>query len=92
MVERVALAAKPAAVRRGNDADVCRGQAEGFRERAVHVVRRLRARPEHQLALGILRRERGMLLDRQVGVALVEEGVLEDPVCRCEGLLDVAEP
>ena len=73
VVERIALAAEAAAVGRRDDADVRRRHRQRLRERAVHVVRRLRARPEHQLAVGILRRDRGVLLDRQVGVALIEE-------------------
>ena len=56
VVERIALAAEAAAVRRRDHADVRRRHLERLRERAVHVVRRLRARPEHQLAVGILQR------------------------------------
>ena len=92
VVERVALAAEAAAVGRRDDPDVRGRHGERLGERAVDVVRRLRRGPEHELAVGILRRDRRVLLDRQVRVALVEERVLEDAVGVGERLLDVAEP
>ena len=46
----------------------------------MHVVRRLSARPEHQLAIGVAGGHRRMLLDRQMGVPLIEKGVFEDPI------------
>ena len=57
----------------------------------MHVVRRLRARPERQLAVLIDGADRGMLLDRQVRVALEEEGVVEDLVGAGQRLVDVTE-
>ena len=48
VVERIALAAEAAAVRRGDDADVRGRHRQRLGERAVHVVRRLRARPERR--------------------------------------------
>ncbi len=57
----------------------------------MQVVRVLRARLEQDLAVALDRRHRGLLLHRQVGVALVEEHVLEDVVGPGERLLDVAE-
>ena len=87
----IALAAEAAAVGRGDHADVRGGQGQRLRERAVHVVRRLRARPQHELAVRILRRDGRVLLDRQVRVALIEERVLEDAIRVGERLLDVAE-
>ena len=80
VVERIALAAEAAAVRRRDDADVGGRHGQRLGERAVDVVRRLRRGPEHELAVGILRRDGGVLLDRQVRVALIEEGVLEHAV------------
>ena len=91
VVERVALAAEAAAVGCRDHADVRGRHGQRLRERAVDVVRRLRARPEHELAVGILRRDRRVLLDRQVGVALIEERVLEHAIGVGERLLDVAE-
>jgi len=72
--------------------DVRRRHRQRLRERAVDVVRRLRTRPEHELAVGILGGDGRMLLDRQMRVALVEEGVFEDAVGAGERPLDVAEP
>src|SRR5262249_22489301 len=45
MVERVALAAEAAAVRRRNDADMRRGHGERLRQRPMYIVRRWRAGP-----------------------------------------------
>ncbi len=91
VVERIALAAEAAAVRRRDDADVRRRHRERLRERAVDVVRRLRARPQRQLAIGIERGHGRVLLDRQMRVALVEERVVEHVVGRGECRVDVAE-
>jgi len=41
VIERIALAAKAAAIRCGNDANVTRGHAQNFGQGAMHVVRRL---------------------------------------------------
>ena len=64
---------------------------ERFGERAVHVVRSLRTRPEYEFSVGIFRRHRGVLLDRQVRVALVEERVFEHLVGVGERLLHIPE-
>ena len=80
VVERIALAAEAAAVGRGDDADVRGRHRERLGERAMQVVRRLRARVDDELAVGILRRDRRVLLDRQVRVALEEEHIVEDAV------------
>ena len=92
VVERIALAAEAAAVRRRDDADVRRRHRQRPGECAMHVVRRLRARPQHQLAVGILGRHRRVLFDRQVRVALIEERVFEHAVGVGKRLRDVAEP
>ena len=42
MIERIALAAKAAAVRRGDHANVTGWNAKNFRQSAMNVVRRLR--------------------------------------------------
>ena len=80
VVERVALAAKPAAVGRRDDANVRGGQLEHLRQRAMQVVRRLGARVDDQLAVRILHADRRVLLERQVGVALEEKQVVEDVI------------
>ena len=91
VVAQVALAAEPAAVRSGDDAHVRRGDAQHAREHPVDVVRHLGARPERELAVGVDRRERGMLLDREMRVALEEEQVLENVVRPAKSFVDVAE-
>jgi hypothetical protein len=91
VVERVALPAEAAAVRRGHDPDVRRRKRERPGERAVEVVGRLRRREDAELAIGIDHRERRVLLDREVRVPLVEEDVLEDAVGDGERALHVAE-
>ena len=57
----------------------------------MHVVRRLRARPEDELAVAVDRGDGGVLLERQVRAPLIEEEVLEDVIRLGEPLLDVAE-
>ena len=91
VVEGVALAAEAAAVGRGDDADVRGRQLQGFGERAVDVVRRLRGRPERELVVRVEVREGRVLLHRQVRVALVEEDVFADKVGLGEALVEVAE-
>ena len=91
VVEGVGLAAEAAAVGRRDDADLRGRHLEHLRERAVHVVRRLRRGPERQLSVGAEVGDRRVLLERQVRVALVEEEVLVDAVGAREPLLRVAE-
>ena len=89
--EGVELAAEAAPHRRGHHPDVGLRHVEDLGEEPVHVVRRLRRRPERQLAVGAPLGHRRVLLHRQVGVALEEEHVLPDQVGRGEGRLHVAE-
>src|SRR5207249_8088369 len=91
MIERVALATEAAAVRAGDDADAGRRHVQYFGEGPVDVMRRLGARPDGQLAVGIDRRNRGVLLHREVRAPLVIEGVLEHLVRVVETALDVPE-
>ncbi len=91
VVEGIALAAEAAAVRRGDDAYVRGRKAEGFSERAVDVVRRLRGRPERELVVGVEVSDRRVLLHRQVRVALVEENILADVIGLLETFFQVAE-
>ena len=56
VIEGIALAAEAAAVRRRDHADVRGRHRERFGERAMDVVRRLRARPQHELAVRIASR------------------------------------
>ncbi len=91
VAERIGLAAETAAVRGGDHADVRRRHLQYLGQRAVHVMRRLRARPERELAVGGPLRERGVLLHGEVRVPLVEEHVLADEVGGGHGVIHVAE-
>jgi len=91
VVEDVALSAEAAAVGTGDHADVGRRDLQHLGQRAVHVVRGLRAGPERQFAVAVDAADRGVLLDREVGVALEEKGVVEDLVSILQGLVHVAE-
>src|SRR5262249_30661674 len=91
MVEGVALATKPAAVRRCDDGDVRRGHLENFRQGTMQVMRSLGAGPDGQLPVRIENCDGRVLLDRQVRVPLIEEGVFKNMVGLGEPFLDVAE-
>ncbi len=91
VVEGIALAAEAAAVGRRDHPDAVRRQVERARHLPVQVVRRLRGRPQRQPPVGIQGRDARVLLEREMGVALVEEQVLEDPVGGRERGLHLAE-
>ena len=57
----------------------------------MHVVRHLGRGPQRELAFAVERGERRVLLDRQMGVAFVEEQVLEDMVRSRERFFDIAK-
>ena len=91
VIERIALPAEAAAVRAGDDPDPRGGHVQDFRRGPVEVVRGLGARPDGELAVGVHPREGGVLLHRQMGVALEEKGVLENLGGLGEAFLHVAE-
>ncbi len=91
VAERIALAAEAAAVGRRHDTNARGREAQHLGQCAVKVMRRLRGRPDGDPAVVLGQCHRRVLLHRQVGVAVVEEGVLEDPVGLGEAGLDVAE-
>ena len=91
VVEGIAFAAEAPAIRCGNDPDVGGRHLERLGQRAVHVMRRLRGRPEHQLAVRIFGRDGRMLFNGQVRVALIKECVFEYLISVGKGLVDVAE-
>ena len=91
VIEGVRLAAEPAAVGRRNHADLRGRHDEDPGERAVHVVRRLRRRPESQLPVRAEIGERRVLLEGQVRAALVEVQVVVNAVGAREALCRVAE-
>ena len=73
------------------DADVRRRHRERLGQRAMQVVRRLRAGIDDELAVRILQRHGRVLLDRQVRIALEEEHIVEDMVGAGDRGVDVAE-
>jgi len=91
VTERIALAAEAPAVRRRDDANPCGRQLQHLGERAVHVVRRLRRRPQRQLAVGRPHRHRRVLLHRQVGVAFEEKQIFAHQIPVSDPGLGIAE-
>ncbi len=91
MVVQIALAAESPTVRTGDHTDMRSGHLQRLGHRAMDVVRHLRARPHRELAFGVDGGHRRVLLHRQMGIALVEERVLEHVVGFRERVLDVAE-
>ena len=91
VVEGIALAAKPAAVRRGNHANVRWRHLQHFCQSAMQIMRRLRAGPDGQFSVRILDGHRSVLLDGKMRASLVEERVLKDFVRFRNSLFHVAE-
>src|SRR6266404_5163437 len=91
VMEGIALAAEAAAVGSRDDTNVRGRHLQDFGERAVQVMRSLRASPNGEFAVRIFGGYRSVLLDRQMRVALIEESVLEDLVGFRESLIHVAE-
>src|ERR1700730_9421699 len=91
VIERIALPAEPSAIGSGNNANVRGRHLQDFSECAVQIVRSLRAGPDGELAVGIFRGDRCVLLDGQMCVALIKESVFEDFVGFGETLIDVAK-
>ncbi len=91
VIERIALAAEPAAVGGRDHADTGGRHLEDFGEGAVHVVRRLRRAPQRQLAVRRPDGSRGVLLHRQVRASLEEKQIFTHQVGFGEPLLHVAE-
>ena len=91
VTEGVALAAEPASVGAGDDADPRRRELEHLGERAVDIVGRLRGAPQRHLPVGRPVGHRGVLFHREVRAALEEKRVLAHQVGVSESLLHVAE-
>jgi hypothetical protein len=70
---------------------MCRRHFQHLGESAMQVMRRLRARPDGQLSLGIFDGDRRVLLNRKVSAPLVEKSVFENLVRFGERFLNVAE-
>ncbi len=91
VVERIALAAEAAAVGCRDHSNVRGWHRQRLGQRAVQVVRRLRARVDDQLAVRILQGDGRVLLDRQMRVPLEEEHVVEHMVGAGDRLVHVAK-
>jgi len=91
VIEGIALAAEASAIGSGADANVRGRHVQNFRESAVEIVWGLRAGPDGQFSVGVFDGYGGVLLDREMGAALVEENVFEDFVGFGEGFFNVAE-
>jgi len=91
VAERIALAAEPAPVGAGDDADARRCQFEHLRERPVDVMRRLGRAPQRELGVRRPVGDRGVLLHRQMRAALEEERVFLNQIGGGEARVHVAE-
>ena len=91
VVEGIALAAEPAAVRRRDHADPGGREPEDLGQGAVHVMGRLRGAPDRELAVRRPVRYGGVLLHGEVRAPLVEEAVLAHEVGLRKPRLDVAK-
>ena len=91
VIERIAFSAEAAAVGRGDYANMRSGHFQNFGERAMEIMRRLRAGPNRQLAIRILDGDRSVLLDCGMGVPLEEKSVLENFICFGKTFFHVAE-
>ena len=89
--EGIELAAEASAHRGRDHADVRGRDVEDLREEPMDVMRRLRRRPQRQLAVRRPVRDRGVLLHRQVRVAFEIEDVFAHEVRLRERRLHVAE-
>ncbi len=91
MIEGIALPAKSSAVGRGDHANVRGRHFQHLGQRAVKVMRSLRAGPNGQLSIGIFCGHGRVLLDRKMRASLIEKRVLEDFVGLGEAGIDVAK-
>ena len=89
--KRIGLAAEAATDRRRDHADVGGRRGEHLRQHPVDIVRRLGRGPEGQLAVAGPVGDGGVLLHRQMRVALEEEDVLSHEVGARQRGVDVAE-
>ena len=86
VTEWIALTAESTAIRAGNHLYAACRHLQHARESAMDIVRSLRRRPQNQLSVRLAQRDRGMLFHRQVRIALIKEGVVENEI----GLLRAA--
>ena len=91
MGKRIALAAEAAAHRSRDDADAARGKFQHLGQGAMEIVRRLGRRPNGELIVRAVETHGAVLLHRQMSIALVEKGALENMIRVSESVFDVAE-
>ena len=91
VIEGIALAAESAAIGCGDHANMSRRHLQHLRKRAMQVMRRLCARPNRQLSIGIFDRHRSVLLDRKMRISLIEKSIFENFVRLREPFFDVAK-
>src|ERR1700683_4172787 len=78
VIEGVAFATKPAAVRSCNHPYVTGRDPKHLCKRAMHIVWSLGRTPEGQLMVGVVMGGRRVLLHRQVGISFIKEKVFAD--------------
>ena len=91
MRERIALSSEAAAVGDGDDADIFLRQPHSFGQRLVQIVHVLRARPKREFAVMTALGHAGVLLQRQMGTALIKGDVFPDEVGLGKAGFHVAE-
>ena len=87
----VALAAESSAIRRRDHADAAHRQVQHLAQCAVHVMRCLRRSAERELAVGGILGDGGVLLHREVGIALEEDDVFSHVLGGADGSIGIAE-
>src|SRR5260370_39572977 len=91
VIEGIAFAAKAAAVGSGDHANVGGRHLQHFGERAMEIMRGLRAGPNRQLSIGILDRDGSVLLDGEMRGSLKEKSVREKFICFGKAFFHVAK-
>src|SRR5712692_938521 len=91
MIERVALSPETAAVGRGDHTNMSGRYFQHFGERAMDIMRSLRAGPDRQFSFRILDGDRSVLLDGKMGAPLKEKSVLENFICFGKAFFHVAK-
>src|SRR5262245_60215181 len=91
VTERIALPAEPAAIRACDDLNSAGIHFKNTRESAMHIMRCLGCRPQNQLAVRLIGSDGGVLFHGQMGVALVEERVVQDEIGLFQSGSGVAE-
>jgi hypothetical protein len=91
MREWIALTAEAAADRGCDHPDAAGRKLEHFGQSAMQIVRRLGRGPKRELVVRAVKTDRAVLLHRQMSIALIKKGSLENMVRAGEATFDVAE-